>query len=74
MLSLCLEKEPAFANTRQRPGLSFHRSLFAATVRLCSRKIALPSYQFGLNISAPLPPIYMSEGGRMEICSRFRRK
>ena len=61
LLACFLEKGPAFSNTRQgRRCLSIGRR--SATVRLCRRKIALPRYQFGLNLSAFHPDIYVASG------------
>jgi len=60
-LACFLEKGPALSNTRQgRECLSISRR--SATVRLCRRKIALPRYQFGLNLSAFQPDIYVASG------------
>ncbi len=60
-LACFLEKGPALSNTRQgRECLSISRR--SATVRLCRRKIALPRYQFGLNLSAFHPDIYIASG------------
>jgi hypothetical protein len=60
-LACFLEKGPALSNTRQgRECLSISRR--SATVRLCRRKIALPRYQFGLNLSAFHPDIYVASG------------
>lgn len=60
-LACFLEKGPALSNTRQgRECLSISRR--SATVRLCRRKIALPRYQFGLNLSAFHSDIYVASG------------
>lgn len=60
-LHVFLKRDRRFSNTRQgRRCLSIGRR--SATVRLCRRKIALPRYQFGLNISALYPNIYVAGG------------
>lgn len=60
-LHVFLKRDRRFSNTRQgRRYLSIGRR--SATVRLCRRKIALPRYQFGLNISALHPNIYVATG------------
>ena len=60
-LHVFLKRDRRFSNTRQgRRCLSIGRR--SATVRLCRRKTALPRYQFGLNISALYPNIYVAGG------------